>query len=86
MNSFFKSIGRTIRAPKGFLLGVVLCILPLTGCVSYQDQAREIHAHYQAGDFDTAQAALTGGWKRLLPCGSTTVWKTARTLLRSPIR
>jgi len=40
-------------------LGVILCILPLTGCVSYQDQAREIHQYYHSGDFDTAQAALS---------------------------
>ena len=75
MNSFFKSIGRTIRTPKGFLLGVVLCILPLTGCVSYQDQAREIHAHYQAGDFDTAQAALTRKANRKSKGKDALIWR-----------
>ncbi|MBP5760436.1 MAG: hypothetical protein J6W90_03565, partial [Verrucomicrobia bacterium] len=75
MNSFFKSIGKTIRAPKGFLLGVVLCILPLTGCVSYQDQAREIHAHYQAGDFDTAQAALTRKANRKSKGKDALIWR-----------
>ena len=75
MNGIFKNIGRMMHAPKGFLLGAILCILPLTGCVSYQDQAREIHAHYHAGDFDTAQAALTRKANRKAKGKDALIWR-----------